>query len=113
MFQGLMTMVRQRVTYILANVEVRSEGVPNEFAQREPVQEMVAEHPNPEAAIGQQAQPQQQPQQPVQAPVRTHVDDADRNPNDPRTWGKVQRNAPCPCGSGKKFKHCHGAVAVS
>lgn len=26
-------------------------------------------------------------------------------------WGKVQRNAPCPCGSGKKFKHCHGKVA--
>jgi preprotein translocase subunit SecA len=33
------------------------------------------------------------------------------NPNDPSTWGKVARNAPCPCGSGKKFKHCHGAIA--
>jgi preprotein translocase subunit SecA len=32
------------------------------------------------------------------------------DPNDPRTWGKVQRNAPCPCGSGRKFKHCHGAL---
>jgi len=32
------------------------------------------------------------------------------NPNDPTTWGKVQRNAPCPCGSGRKFKHCHGAL---
>ncbi len=30
------------------------------------------------------------------------------DPNDPATWGKIQRNAPCPCGSGKKFKHCHG-----
>ncbi len=29
---------------------------------------------------------------------------------DPSTWGKVPRNAPCPCGSGKKFKHCHGKV---
>ncbi len=27
----------------------------------------------------------------------------------PASWGKVPRNAPCPCGSGKKFKHCHGA----
>ncbi len=26
-------------------------------------------------------------------------------------WGKVPRNAPCPCGSGKKFKHCHGALS--
>ena len=32
------------------------------------------------------------------------------DPNNPQTWGKVQRNAPCPCGSGRKFKHCHGAL---
>jgi preprotein translocase subunit SecA len=31
-----------------------------------------------------------------------------RNPNDPTTWGKVGRNEECPCGSGKKYKHCHG-----
>jgi preprotein translocase subunit SecA len=30
------------------------------------------------------------------------------NPNDPTSWGKVKRNEPCPCGSGKKYKHCHG-----
>ena len=34
-----------------------------------------------------------------------------RNPNDPATWGKVGRNEPCPCGSGKKYKHCHGRFA--
>jgi preprotein translocase subunit SecA len=28
--------------------------------------------------------------------------------HNPNTWGKVSRNAPCPCGSGKKFKYCHG-----
>ena len=32
------------------------------------------------------------------------------DPNDPDTWGKVPRNAACPCGSGKKYKHCHGRV---
>jgi hypothetical protein len=31
--------------------------------------------------------------------------------NDPSSWGKVGRNAPCPCGSGKKYKQCHGALA--
>ena len=31
-----------------------------------------------------------------------------RDPNDPATWGKVGRNELCPCGSGKKYKHCHG-----
>jgi preprotein translocase subunit SecA len=38
-----------------------------------------------------------------QAPVR--------NPKDPASWGKVGRNETCPCGSGKKFKHCHGRYA--
>jgi len=33
------------------------------------------------------------------------------NPADPSTWGKVQRNAPCPCGSGRKYKHCHGRLS--
>jgi len=33
-----------------------------------------------------------------------------RDPNDPSTWGKVGRNEPCPCGSGRKYKHCHGAL---
>ena len=36
---------------------------------------------------------------------------AERNPKDPATWGKVGRNEECPCGSGKKYKHCHGKFA--
>ena len=44
--------------------------------------------------------------------ARAAADQEDRggavNPNDPATWGKVARNALCPCGSGKKYKHCHG-----
>jgi preprotein translocase subunit SecA len=38
-----------------------------------------------------------------------------RNPDlpfdasNPATWGRVQRNEPCPCGSGRKYKVCHGA----
>ena len=32
------------------------------------------------------------------------------DPNDPSTWGKTPRNAACPCGSGKKYKHCHGRL---
>jgi preprotein translocase subunit SecA len=33
---------------------------------------------------------------------------AARDPQNPATWGKVGRNEDCPCGSGKKYKHCHG-----
>ena len=37
--------------------------------------------------------------------------ESERNSNDPSSWGKVGRNEMCPCGSGKKFKHCHGKFA--
>jgi preprotein translocase subunit SecA len=36
---------------------------------------------------------------------------APRDPNNPSSWGKVGRNENCPCGSGKKYKHCHGRYA--
>ncbi len=34
----------------------------------------------------------------------------ERDPNNPATWGRVGRNEPCPCGQGKKYKHCHGRL---
>jgi preprotein translocase subunit SecA len=43
--------------------------------------------------------------------VARNAEAAERNPKDPTSWGKVGRNETCPCGSGKKFKHCHGRYA--
>ena len=55
-------------------------------------------------------------------PGRTHAQDepgvapwylqaaTELDPQDPATWGKVPRNAPCPCQSGRKYKHCHGRL---
>ncbi|MHA1523853.1 MAG: preprotein translocase subunit SecA [Alphaproteobacteria bacterium] len=43
------------------------------------------------------------------APLRSRAR-GDLDPRDPSTWGKIPRNAPCPCGTGRKFKHCHGKV---
>ncbi len=44
---------------------------------------------------------------PLQIPQPTAADLGD----DPASWeGVVSRNAPCPCGSGRKYKHCHGAA---
>ena len=41
-------------------------------------------------------------------PFKSYVTPEDRSPSDPETWGKISRNEVCPCGSGKKYKHCHG-----
>ena len=43
-------------------------------------------------------------------PVKAHVKPEDRIKDDPESWGKVSRNEACPCGSGKKYKQCHGKV---
>jgi preprotein translocase subunit SecA len=40
-----------------------------------------------------------------------NADNASRDPKNPSTWGKIGRNEDCPCGSGKKYKHCHGRYA--
>lgn len=47
----------------------------------------------------------------LRAEAGSAVAPEDRDPADPETWGKVSRNEPCPCGSGKKYKHCHGTFA--
>jgi len=46
----------------------------------------------------------------AEAPAPSVVATAKVDPNDPSSWGKVQRNAACPCGSGKKYKQCHGRL---
>ncbi|KQZ33363.1 preprotein translocase subunit SecA [Mesorhizobium sp. Root552] len=47
----------------------------------------------------------------VRAEQNAVVAPEDRDPNNPASWGKIGRNELCPCGSGKKFKHCHGTFA--
>ncbi|MBL8790342.1 MAG: preprotein translocase subunit SecA [Rhizobiales bacterium] len=46
---------------------------------------------------------------PPPAPRRGGKAKAAIDPKNPETWGDVARNDPCPCGSGKRYKHCHGA----
>jgi preprotein translocase subunit SecA len=47
---------------------------------------------------------------PAKEPAHKRTAAAQIDPKNPDTWGRVLRNAPCPCGSGKKYKHCHGVV---
>ncbi len=56
------------------------------------------------------ATPQEQVPAPQSAPNVTTFKRPEVDKNDPSTWTKVPRNAPCPCGSGRKYKHCHGKI---
>mgnify|MGYP000879273990 FL=1 len=50
------------------------------------------------------------PEPPKRQPLQKRKAEGGFDPNDPATWGRVSRNAECPCGSGKKYKHCHGKL---
>ena len=44
------------------------------------------------------------------SPYSTTETAVERDAANPASWGKVGRNEACPCGSGKKYKHCHGQL---
>lgn len=48
--------------------------------------------------------------EPTKEPAHKRTAAAQIDPKNPETWGRILRNAPCPCGSGKKYKQCHGMV---
>jgi preprotein translocase subunit SecA len=109
LFNGLVGHLREQVTGHLMRIEV----VFQEPQQPEGLPPMFAQHLDPATGENEFGLAAAQALAFGAAPSRT--DDGDtalaerRNPADPSSWGKVGRNEPCPCGSGKKFKHCHGA----
>jgi preprotein translocase subunit SecA len=105
LFEGLLARIRQQVTRQLMHVQLQIEAPP-ELDERA-LPQMQAMHINPDT--GENEFDDEPPPGPRINVPRVAGQRVPLNPNDPSTWGKVQRNAPCPCGSGKKFKQCHGA----
>ncbi|MEL3892170.1 preprotein translocase subunit SecA [Ferrovibrio sp. MS7] len=97
LFQQMLLRVRENLTAVLARVEVRAEEPPADLFAR-PTQPM--QESRGEALEGGEAQPTLAAR-PVQASAQV-------DPNDPNTWRATPRNSLCPCGSGKKYKYCHG-----
>jgi preprotein translocase subunit SecA len=97
LFQALLNNLRQAVTAQLMRVELVQQAPP----QPEPPV-MQAHHLDPTTGEDEFTNTTYQA-------LEVTVPPENRNPNDPSTWGKVGRNEACPCGSGKKYKHCHGA----
>ncbi len=118
LFADLLVRLRESVTSVLSHLEIRVADEEPPLPARAP--QMMQESredpallatgtngmPMPEAAPGDLPPSALRPM-----PVRTAAPAAVVVPDDPATWGKVPRNAPCPCGSGKKYKHCHGKMA--
>ncbi|CUK13395.1 preprotein translocase subunit SecA [Ruegeria denitrificans] len=101
LFEGMLDSLRETVTQQLSRVRPLTEE-----EQREMLAQMQA----------QQAQSQQAVDQAASQAEAVAEADASGDPlpgfveDDPSTWGNPSRNDRCPCGSGKKFKHCHGRL---
>jgi preprotein translocase subunit SecA len=107
LFEGLLGRIRQQVTRQLMHVSIQFEAPPE--LEQVPLPQMRALHLNPDTGENEFDEPDSN-RRPLQGTPRLAGRPVPVSPNDPATWGKVQRNAPCPCGSGKKFKQCHGAL---
>ena len=105
LFQQLIAQWHEAVITQMSRIEVR-------FQEPEPPPPMQFQHPDP--ATGENEYPFGSLNEPAAAGLLAATSGlavAERDPKNPATWGRVGRNEPCPCGSGKKFKHCHGQVA--
>ncbi|NTH43727.1 preprotein translocase subunit SecA [Agrobacterium rhizogenes] len=95
LFQALLNNLRQAVTAQLSRVELVQQPA----------------EPQPPAMHGSHidATTGQDEFAPLAMINETVVSPENRDPQNPTTWGRIGRNEACPCGSGKKYKHCHGA----
>jgi preprotein translocase subunit SecA len=98
LFETMLRDLREQVTTFLCHVEIRVQGPEDSFQPREPEPSRLREsHADPAMAEMAMAGGD------GEAAAR-------RVAGGDGAGGKVSRNAPCPCGSGKKYKHCHGRV---
>ncbi|MDE2501302.1 MAG: SEC-C domain-containing protein, partial [Alphaproteobacteria bacterium] len=106
LFEGLLSKMRIDVIAQLMHITINVEQPPPEIPKDMPVQMRETRiDPLTGEDLMQPGSDTRSGQPHINRPRDLPVD-----PNNPATWGKVQRNAPCPCGSGRKFKHCHGAL---
>ncbi|MEQ6249471.1 preprotein translocase subunit SecA [Sulfitobacter sp. HNIBRBA3233] len=98
LFEGMLDSLRADVTQKLSRIKPLSEE-----EQQQMIEQMIAQQ-RATAQAGARAQPA------TDTPAPAVDAAAGFDEENPETWGNPGRNDLCPCGSGKKFKHCHGRL---
>ncbi|MFZ4540505.1 MAG: preprotein translocase subunit SecA [Rickettsiales bacterium] len=104
LFESMLNHLREAVISRIARLQIRME-LTDEIMNLKPQQSIQISRQDPALANA-----MDEDRAPAQT-LRMHAKPEERVATDPATWGKVGRNDACPCGSGKKFKHCHGTLA--
>lgn len=100
LFETLLDQLREVTILRLAHLQISVEMPPEAIEERDHQQRMQESRRDPAMD-----------DDPAMQPAMVHrVRPQDRDPADPQSWGRVGRNEACPCGSGKKYKHCHGVI---
>ncbi len=108
LFESMLGEVRDTTTQVLARLQVRTEEAPDPFLSEPPPPDFShLQETTRDPALAGDDMPVDDGAGMAEPPRRPQ---AEIDLRDPSTWGKVARNASCPCGSGKKYKHCHGRV---
>jgi preprotein translocase subunit SecA len=94
LFERMLETIAHEVTQVTLTVQIRSEADIEAVEPQENLANVRYQHADYEAALAAGGEPEMAAAQPIE-----------------RQFAKVGRNDPCPCGSGKKFKHCHGKLA--
>jgi preprotein translocase subunit SecA len=103
LFEKLLVDLRQNVTRWVMTVQFQFEAPPA-FEPGSPLSELVEVHMDPMTGENEASG------RPLPADAAADQRAALPFSALPTGWEATGRNAPCPCGSGKKFKHCHGAL---
>ena len=107
MFDDLLNRLREGITTLLSHIEIQPDS--SSSAQK-PALETETQH----TLVGQfseNAPDSNRTNQATSKSLPKRYPQKDQiNPDNQATWGKVSRNTACPCGSGKKYKHCHGKL---
>ncbi|MFQ6773776.1 preprotein translocase subunit SecA [Cereibacter sphaeroides] len=103
LFESMLNSLRQDVTQKLAQVRPLSEE------EQQAMMRQFLDQQRAAAAAEAPVAPAPQPAAAAPQPTPELVG-ADAGEPDPAAWGNVARNDPCPCGSGLKYKHCHGRL---
>ena len=132
MFENMLASLREQTTQLLSHVELRVAGPDEEDSpvpeRRAPQMQETRRDPAlaragagasadeppalPPGGGGGRAPAPREAGEPAQATAGNGtVRRAAFDQRNPETWSRVGRNAPCPCGSGRKFKRCHGTLA--
>ncbi|MDQ1080169.1 preprotein translocase subunit SecA [Pseudoroseomonas cervicalis] len=106
LFTAMLEDLRERVTSLLMRIELSPASPP---PMPEPV--MVTDMRHPDPAMADAAAAWEHAAGDAFAAPALPRESEGVDPQDPATWYRTPRNAACPCGSGKKYKHCHGRSA--